>query len=53
MNKWFEGIYYYNKYIIEKNKIRTLSYYFFTKVKLKLLYKLINTKHNLPIINIT
>ena len=51
MNKWFEGIYYYNEFIVEKSGIRSLNYYFFTKLKLKLLYKLINTKNNLPIIN--
>ena len=50
MNKWFEGIYYFNKYIIEKRKSRSLNYFFFTKLKLKLLYKLKNMKCNLPII---
>jgi len=52
MNKWFEGIYYYNKYILKKKYIkRNLGYYFFKKLKLKMLYKLKNYDDNtLPII---
>ena len=50
MNKWFEAIYYYNKYIMGKNMERNLSYFFFNKLKLKMLYKLKNVENDLPII---
>ena len=50
MNKWFEAIYYYNKYIMGKNIERNLSYFFFNKLKLKMLYKLKNVENDLPII---
>ena len=51
MNKWFEAVYYFNKYILKKNKIkRNLGYYFFNKLKLKMLYKLKNFENTLPII---
>ena len=51
MNKWFEAFYYFNKYILKKNKIkRNLGYYFFNKLKLKMLYKLKNFENTLPII---
>ena len=50
MNKWFEGIYFFNRYIIENKKMRGLNYFFFTKLKLRLLYKLRSMKYNLPII---
>lgn len=51
MNKWFEAFYYFNKYILKKNKIkRNLGYYFFNKLKLKMLYKLKNFENTLKII---
>ncbi len=50
MNKWFEGIYFFNRYIIENKKMRGLNYFFLTKLKLRLLYKLRSMKYNLPII---
>ena len=50
MNKWFEAIYYYNKYIIGKHTVNNLGYFFFNKLKLKMLYKLKNVEHDLPII---
>ena len=49
MNKWFEGIYFYNKYILDK-KTKNLNYFFFKKLKLKLLYRLKNMKNDLEII---
>ena len=50
INKWFEGIYFFNKFVLENKKIRTLSYLFYTKLKLKLLYQMRNMKNNLPIL---
>ena len=50
MNKWFEGIYFYNRYIIENKKMRGLNYFFLNKLKLRLLYKLRSMNYNLPII---
>ena len=46
MNRWFEAIYYYNKYIIGNNTRRNLNYFFFNKLKLKLLFRLKNCQNN-------
>lgn len=52
MNRWFEGIYYYHKYIMGYNTRRDLNYFFFNKLKLKLLCKLKNCENtNLTIID--
>ena len=51
MNKWFEGLYYYFKYVAKYQIKIGLNYYFFTKLKLKLLYKIIDMQYNLDIIN--
>ena len=50
MNKWFEAIYYFKKYITGKHIANNLAYFFFKKLKLKMLYKLKNVEHDLPII---
>jgi hypothetical protein len=50
INRWFEGIYFFNKYVLEKRKIRTLNYFFFTKLKLKLLHTIKKMKFNLKIL---
>ena len=46
MNRWFEAIYYYNKYIMGNNMRRNLNYFFFNKLKLKLLFRLKNCQNN-------
>ena len=46
MNRWFEAIYYYNKYIMGNNTRRNLNYFFFNKLKLKLLFRLKNCQNN-------
>ena len=50
INMWFEGIYYYNKYISKKSEFRSLNYFFFNKARLKMLYNLKNIEVDLPII---
>ena len=50
MNKWYDGIYFYNKFILKKAKYPNLSNFFITKLKLKLLYKLKSMKLDLQIL---
>ena len=51
MNKWFEGLYYFCKYVAKKKININLSYLFFTKLKLKILNRIKKMKYNLDIIN--
>ena len=50
MNKWFEAIYYYKKFILGKGYRKNLDYLFFSRLKIKMLYQLKNCDNNLPII---